>query len=93
MAWGESTCARGTLSGSWTPKVMLYMMDSAKSTGSWLTMDTCKALAPGQALPGSELQMPICAGRPEEQLENVNPLQWQHQESGHKESEVRCVNG
>ena len=35
------TWARGTLSGSCTPKVMLYMMDSANSTGSWLTMDTC----------------------------------------------------
>ena len=47
------TCARGTLSGSWTPKVMLYRMDSAKSTGSWLTMDTCMlpVQASGWAVP------------------------------------------
>ena len=27
------------------PKAMLCMMDSAKRTGSWLTMDTCKQVA------------------------------------------------
>ena len=41
----ERTWANGTLSGSCTPKVMLYRMDSANRTGSWLTMDTCNAAA------------------------------------------------
>lgn len=34
------TWASETASGSWTPKVILYMMDSAKRIGSWLTMET-----------------------------------------------------